>query len=183
MLLDRLPDGLDLGLPPTAIVVRRLRDGLDLTVTFHTTRAGLERRLPTLFEHTVTAGMVWVAWPKQAAVKRLGLSTDLNDNVVRAVGLDLGWVDVKVAALDETWSGQKFVRRWPTADPTERRPAPKTNGGTAGAASHGVDAAPVLPRSPQAGVEAACGSSWLGCRLPSAPGGAGRSGGSRSRGG
>ena len=37
VLLDRLPDGLDLGLPPTAIVVRRLRDGLDLTVTFHTT--------------------------------------------------------------------------------------------------------------------------------------------------
>jgi hypothetical protein len=111
VLLDRLPDGLDLGLPPTAIVVRRVRDGLDLTVTFHTARASLERRLPVLFDHTVTAGMVWVAWPKQAAVKRLGLTTDLNDNVVRAVGLELGWVDVKVAALDDTWSGQKFVRR------------------------------------------------------------------------
>ena len=111
VLLDRLPDGLDLGLPPTAIVVRRLRDGLDLTVTFHTTRASLERRLPALFEHTVTAGMVWVAWPKQAAAKRLGLATDLTDNVVRALGLELGWVDVKVAAIDDTWSGQKFVRR------------------------------------------------------------------------
>ena len=111
VLLDRLPDDVDLGLPPTAIVVRRLRGDLDVTVTFHTVLATLEKRLPVLFEHTVTAGMVWVAWPKQAAVKRLGLSTDLNDNVVRAVGLDLGWVDVKVAALDETWSGQKFVRR------------------------------------------------------------------------
>ncbi len=111
VLLDRLPDGLDLGLPPTAHVVRRLRDGLDLTVTFHTRRADLERRLPALFGHTVTAGMVWVAWPKQAAVKRLGLTTDLDDTVVRAVGLALGWVDVKVAAIDETWSGQKFVRR------------------------------------------------------------------------
>ena len=111
VLLDRLPDGLDLGLPPTAIVVRRLRDGLDLTVTFHTRLATLTARLPAVFEHTVTAGMVWVAWPKQAAAKRLGLVTDLNDGVVRALGLELGWVDVKVAAIDEVWSGLKFVRR------------------------------------------------------------------------
>ena len=111
MLLDRLPDGLDLGLPPTAIVVRRLRDGLDLTVTFHTRLATLTARLPAVFEHTGTAGMVWVAWPKQAAAKRLGLATDLNDSVVRALGLELGWVDVKVAAIDEVWSGLKFVRR------------------------------------------------------------------------
>ena len=45
------------------------------------------------------------------AVKRLGIDTDLNDDVVRRLGLELGWVDVKVAAIDETWSGQKFVRR------------------------------------------------------------------------
>jgi hypothetical protein len=111
VLLDRLPDGLDLGLPPEVTVVRRLRPGLDVTVTFHTRLATLESRLPVLFEHTVTHGMVWVSWPKQAAVKRLGLDTDLNDNVVRELGLELGWVDVKVAAIDEVWSGQKFVRR------------------------------------------------------------------------
>ena len=111
VLLDRLPDGLDLGLPPTATVVRRLRRGLDVTVTFHTHLATLEQRLPALMSHTVTDGMVWVAWPKQAAAKRLGLATDLNDNVVRALGLELGWVDVKVAAIDDTWSGLKLVRR------------------------------------------------------------------------
>ena len=111
VLLDRLPDGLDLGLPPTATVVRRVRAGLDLTVTFHTHLESLAARLPVLFEHTVTNGMVWACWPKQAAVKRLGIATDLNDNVVREVGLSLGWVDVKVAAIDATWSGQKFVRR------------------------------------------------------------------------
>lgn len=111
VLLDRLPDGLDLGLPPEVTVVRRVRAGLDVTVTFHTRLATLESRLPVLFEHTVTHGMVWVSWPKRAAVKRLGLDTDLNDNVVRELGLELGWVDVKVAAIDEVWSGQKFVRR------------------------------------------------------------------------
>lgn len=111
VLLDRLPDDLDLDLPPGATVVRRLRAGLDLTVTFHTHRASLEARLPALFEHTVTNGMVWACWPKQAAVKRFGIDSDLDDNVVRGVGLELGWVDVKVAAISEVWSGQKFVRR------------------------------------------------------------------------
>ncbi len=111
VLLDRLPAGLDLGLPPSVTVVRRLRAGLDLTVTFHTHLATLEDRLPALFEHTVTAGMVWACWPKQAAVRKLAIDSDLNDNVVRGAGLELGWVDVKVAAIDEMWSGQKFVRR------------------------------------------------------------------------
>jgi hypothetical protein len=111
VLLDRLPRGVDLGLPGSVTVVRRMRAGLDLTVTFHTHLAGLEQRLPALFDHTVTAGTVWVSWPKQAAAKRLGIATDLNENVVRDLGLELGWVDVKIAAIDETWSGLKFVRR------------------------------------------------------------------------
>jgi len=111
VLLDRLPAGLDLGLPPEVTVVRRVRAGLDLTVTFHHKAATLADRLPVLFEHTVTNGMVWACWPKQAAVKALGIDTDLNDNVVREIGLSLGWVDVKVAAISEVWSGQKFVRR------------------------------------------------------------------------
>jgi hypothetical protein len=111
VLLDRLPSGLDLGLPPTATVVRRVRAGLDVTLTFHTRLSTLQERLPVVFEHTVTDGMVWVSWPKQAAVKRLDLDSDLNENAVRELGLELGWVDVKIAAIDETWSGLKFVRR------------------------------------------------------------------------
>jgi hypothetical protein len=111
VLLDRLPDDLDLGLPPSVTVVRRVRAGLDLTVTFHTRLRTLTDRLPALFEHTVGNGMVWVAWPKQAAAKKLGIATDLNENAVRGLGLEIGWVDVKVAAIDETWSGLKFVRR------------------------------------------------------------------------
>ena len=64
-----------------------------------------------LFERTSTAGMVWVCWPKKAAQKALGLTSDLDENLVRDLGLELGFVDVKVAAIDDTWSGLKFVRR------------------------------------------------------------------------
>ena len=52
-------------------------------------------------------GTLWVSWPKQSS----GVETDLNENVVREIGLGHGLVDVKVCAVDEVWSGLKFVRR------------------------------------------------------------------------
>jgi hypothetical protein len=52
-------------------------------------------------------GTLWISWPKQTS----GVDTDLNENVVREIGLSHGLVDVKVAAVDEVWSGLKFVRR------------------------------------------------------------------------
>lgn len=94
-----------------AQVVRRLPRSMDVTLTFHTTYAGLARRLPELFERTTTAGMVWVCWPKKSAQRTAGIVSDLDENRVRGLGLDLGFVDVKVAAVDDTWSGLKFVRR------------------------------------------------------------------------
>jgi hypothetical protein len=105
--LDGVPAGVDLGDLGAAHVVRRLPRAADLTLTFHDRFAGLADRLPALFERTVTDGMVWVCWPKKASK----LPTDLDENVVRDLGLELGFVDVKVAAIDETWSGLKFVRR------------------------------------------------------------------------
>ena len=105
--LDGVPAGVELGDLGAAHVVRRLPRAADLTLTFHDRFARLADRLPTLFERTVTDGMVWVCWPKKASK----LPTDLDENVVRDLGLELGFVDVKVAALDETWSGLKFVRR------------------------------------------------------------------------
>ena len=110
LLLDRQPDGLDLGDLPAGSVVRRLpRAGsrLDVTLTWHTSLASLEKRLPVLFERTTTAEIVWVCWPKKASK----MPTDLDENQVRDLGLELGFVDVKVAAIDGTWSGLKFVRR------------------------------------------------------------------------
>jgi len=108
--LDGAPDDLDLD-TGGASVVTRLPRSADVTLTFHTTYAGLAARLPTLFERTTTAGMVWVCWPKKSAQKALGITSDLDENRVRDLGLGLGFVDVKVAAVDDTWSGLKFVRR------------------------------------------------------------------------
>ena len=113
--LDGLPDGLDLGDLGVASVVRRLPRTADVTLTFHTDRATLVSRLPAVLERTATDGMVWVCWPKKAAQRSArnpdGLVSDLDENVVRSLGLELGFVDVKVAAVDEVWSGLKFVRR------------------------------------------------------------------------
>ncbi|HCB03062.1 MAG TPA: DUF3052 domain-containing protein [Nocardioides bacterium] len=117
--LDQAPVGFDLALDDSdaagAHVIRRLPRSVDVTLTFQTTYDGLARRLPTLFERTSTAGMVWVCWPKKAAQRSRrnpdGVVSDLDENRVRDLGLELGFVDVKVAAVDETWSGLKFVRR------------------------------------------------------------------------
>ena len=110
VLLDGAPDDLDLD-GTGAQLVRRLPRSLDVALTFHTSYDVLAKRLPVLFERTSTAGMVWVCWPKQAAQRVLGLTSDLDGNRVRELGLELGFVDVKVAAIDDMWSGLKFVRR------------------------------------------------------------------------
>ncbi len=114
VLLDSLPGSVVLGDLGSAHVVRRLPHAIDVTLTFHAQLASLARRLPVLFERTVPAGMVWVCWPKKAAQPALlaaGVDCDLDESRVRALGLELGFVDVKVAAIDEVWSGLKFVRR------------------------------------------------------------------------
>jgi hypothetical protein len=101
--LDGAPQTLALDAP----ITRRLPKHLDLSLTFHTSAARLARRMPQLIERTSQAGMIWVCWPKKAA----RVETDLDENVVRQTGLDAGLVDVKVCAIDEVWSGLKFVRR------------------------------------------------------------------------
>ena len=67
----------------------------------------LRKAFPKLRDRLETNGMLWVAWPKKAAK----VQTDLNENIVREYGLSAGLVDVKICAIDETWSGLKFVRR------------------------------------------------------------------------
>ena len=104
--LDHPPDGFTL----EAATTTRLPKMSAITLTFQTERQSLEKRMPTLIERTEQAGMVWVCWPKKAA-RKLGYETDLEENLVREIGLAAGVVDVKVCAIDEIWSGLKFVRR------------------------------------------------------------------------
>jgi hypothetical protein len=79
----------------------------DVILCFCRDRAQLERRWPVMHVRTTPAGALWIAWPKRAS----GVATDLDENVVRGHALANGRVDVKVAAIDETWSGLKNVIR------------------------------------------------------------------------
>lgn len=94
-------------LPEGVTVAKAPRAGLDFVQLFTTRRADLERRFATLKQALAPAGMLWVSWPKKAS----GVATDLTEDVVRDVALAGGLVDVKVCAVDETWSGLKLVRR------------------------------------------------------------------------
>ncbi len=80
---------------------------LDFVQFFTAEKRELERRFAVLARALAPAGMLWISWPKQAS----GVATDLTEDVIRAIGLAHGLVDVKVAAVDEVWSGLKFVRR------------------------------------------------------------------------
>jgi hypothetical protein len=79
-------------------------------MVFARTRVQLEREFARAEGGLDSSGMVWVCWPKKSS----GVTSDLDDERVREVGLGIGLVDVKVCAVNEIWSGLKFVRR--TAD-------------------------------------------------------------------
>jgi hypothetical protein len=98
-LLGPLPEGVQLKARAVA--------PLDLVVLFAKRRAELARRLPRLRAAVAPDGAVWTAWPKRAS----GVATDVTEDVVREVALPLGLVDVKVCAIDDTWSGLRLVIR------------------------------------------------------------------------
>jgi hypothetical protein len=97
--LGELPDGV--------AVSRRLGGSKDLVMVFVTERAALARRVEAIKRAIAPDGMAWVAWPKRAS----GVATDMTEDVVRDVALPIGLVDVKVCAIDATWSGLKLVIR------------------------------------------------------------------------
>ncbi len=94
-------------LPEDVKVVRRLVADVDLAMLFVTSRADLAERFAQVAGALPPAGPLWVAWPKKSS----GVPTDLTEDVLREVCLPLGWVDVKVCAVTEIWSGLKFVLR------------------------------------------------------------------------
>jgi hypothetical protein len=109
LLLDGAPAGFVIDdLPHDVVASHRSGDGpYDVILCFCRDRAQLTRRWPVLHARTTPAGALWIAWPKRAS----GVTTDLDENGVRAHALAHGRVDVKVAAIDETWSGLKNVIR------------------------------------------------------------------------
>ena len=96
-ILGELPDGVKLVAGATAPI--------DMVHLFVTEAAGLAGKLKRLRAAIAPDGMIWVSWPKKAS----GVATDLSDVVVRDIALPVGLVDVKVCAVDEVWSGLKFM--------------------------------------------------------------------------
>jgi hypothetical protein len=95
------------GLPDGVALRSRAQGPLDVIVAFFDQRARLERRLPILVRALRADGGLWIAWPRKAA----GHVSDISENDLRDLILPSGLVDTKVAALDEDWSGLKFVWR------------------------------------------------------------------------
>lgn len=94
-------------LPAEVDVVKADDARLDLVHLFATDRRTLVEGFERYRRRIAPAGMIWASWPKKAS----GVDTELDGNVVRGIGLAAGLVDVKVCAVDETWSGLKFVIR------------------------------------------------------------------------
>ena len=81
--------------------------GVDAAHVFVTGRSALEAHLTALREQIAKDGQVWVSWPKKASK----VPTDITEDTIREIALPLGFVDTKVCAIDETWSGLKLVIR------------------------------------------------------------------------
>jgi len=94
-------------LPEGATVVNARARNVRCVLLFVTRNAELVRDLPPALSRLDSGGMCWVCWPKKSS----GVATDLTEDRLRDVILPTGWVDVKVCAVSETWSGLKFLRR------------------------------------------------------------------------
>ena len=94
-------------LPDDVAFAPRVSAAVDIVHVFATSAATLKKTLPRLRKQMRADAMVWVSWPKKAAK----VPTDVSEDVIRAVALPTGLVDVKVCAIDEVWSGLKLVVR------------------------------------------------------------------------
>lgn len=97
--LGKLPDGVEF--------IKRPTNSLDIIIFFVLLERELARNFAKFAQNITANGMIWIAWPKKSS----GVKTDLTFEPVQRIGLDAGLVDVKICAIDETWSGLKFVYR------------------------------------------------------------------------
>ncbi|MEQ1701122.1 MAG: DUF3052 domain-containing protein [Ilumatobacteraceae bacterium] len=99
-----------------AIWQKNLMPPIDVIVAFYTERTTLRDEWKTLTDAAQPVGAVWVAWPKKTS----GVATDITEDALRATLLKTGWVDNKVCAIDDTWSGLRFVMRKENRPPWKR---------------------------------------------------------------
>lgn len=92
-------------LPQSTIVEKGLTADYDFIHFFTRSHDELQAQFPVFKAALKMNGMLWISWPKKASK----VVTDLNENIVRDIGLNGGMVDIKVCAVDEIWSGLKFV--------------------------------------------------------------------------
>jgi hypothetical protein len=95
------------GLPATDLTFAAPRGAFDFAHVFETSASALKREIVTLAKKLPATGTIWVSWPKKSAK----VATDITEDTVRTIALPLGLVDVKVCAIDATWSGLKLVWR------------------------------------------------------------------------
>jgi hypothetical protein len=91
----------------TCETARDAKATLDFAMVFTKSKVELTKEFKRIAKILAPAGMLWVSWPKKSS----GVASDLDEGVVREIGLAAGLVDVKVCAVTEIWSGLKFVRR------------------------------------------------------------------------
>ncbi|MGA7383066.1 MAG: DUF3052 domain-containing protein [Terriglobales bacterium] len=91
----------------TCRIAKDSRDRIDFAMIFVKSAATLKKEFSPVAKRLTPAGMLWVSWPKKTS----GVATGLTENDVRSIGLQAGLVDVKVCAVNEIWSGLKFVIR------------------------------------------------------------------------
>lgn len=88
-------------------VIRDGKAAVDFAMVFTKSKTELVKEFKRIAKILAPAGMLWISWPKKSS----GVATELDENMVREIGLAAGLVDVKVCAVTEVWSGLKFVRR------------------------------------------------------------------------
>ena len=91
----------------TCEIVNDGKAQLDFAMVFKKSKPALAKEFQRMTKRLAPSGMLWVSWPKKSS----GVATDLDENIIREIGLAAGLVDVKVCAVTDVWSGLKFVRR------------------------------------------------------------------------
>ena len=94
-------------IPDSVTFSERLKSGSSFVHLFTSRRSEMQKKMSILRDKISDNGAIWVSWPKKSS----GISTDVTEDVIREIALPLGFVDIKVCAVDQTWSGLKLMIR------------------------------------------------------------------------